>query len=171
MEHEVYKLLDNLGIKYTKINHPPLFTYEDSKKYNINIDAIVCKSLFIKNKNKSQYYIVLLPLDKKADLKQIQMELEETRLSFGDETTLQQKTGIKSGAVSIFNCINMKDKDIIYIIDETLLQYEKVAFHPNVNTETIIFSSKEMYKILEYYDIRYRFIKMEKNDEHICRIK
>ncbi len=160
MENEVYKLLDKLNIEYTKIEHPPLFTCEDNEKYNIKFDAVVCKNLFIRNNNKSQYYVVSLPLEKRVDLKSLQMILGEKRLSFGNENVLEEKLGIKSGAVSIFNIINLKDKDISFILDEDILKYEKVGFHPNINTETVIFNPKELHRIFECYDVKYKFIKM-----------
>ena len=160
MQNEVYKLLDKLNIEYTKIEHPPLFTCEDNEKYNIKFDAVVCKNLFIRNSNKSQYYLVSLLLEKRVDLKSLQMLLEEKRLSFGNENVLEEKLGIKSGAVSIFNIINLKDNDIIFVLDEEILKYEKVGFHPNINTETVIFNPKEITKILEFYNVEFKFIKI-----------
>ena len=73
MENEVYKLLDKLNIEYTKVEHPPLFTCEDNEKYNIKFDAVVCKNLFIRNSNKSQYYVISLPLEKRIDVKSLPM--------------------------------------------------------------------------------------------------
>ena len=89
------------------------------------------------------------------------MLLEEKRLSFGNENVLEEKLGIKSGAVSIFNIINLKDNDIIFVLDEEILKYEKVGFHPNVNTETVIFNPKELYRIFECYNVKYKFIKTQ----------
>lgn len=77
MKNEVYQLLNKLHIQYEKIEHPPLFTCEDNEKYNIKFNAIVCKNLFIRNSNKSQYYLVALPLEKRVDLKLLQMLLGE----------------------------------------------------------------------------------------------
>lgn len=158
MKNEVYQLLNKLHIQYDKVEHPPLFTCEDNKKYNIKFDAIVCKNLFIRNSNKSHYYLVALPLEKRVDLKLLQMLLGEKRLSFGNENVLEEKLRIKSGAVSIFNIINLKDKDIMFILDEDILKCEKVGFHPNINTETVIFNPKELNKIFEYYNVNYKFI-------------
>ena len=160
MENEVYRLLDKLNIQYTKIEHPPLFTCEDNEKYNIKFDAMVCKNLFIRNSNKSQYYLVALPLEKRVDLKLLQLILEEKRLSFGNENALEQKLGVKTGSVSIFNIINLKDKDIILVLDEDILRCEKVGLHPNINTATVIFNPKEITKILEHYNVEYKFIKI-----------
>ena len=158
MKNEVYKLLNKLQIQYDKIQHPPLFTCEDNEKYNIKFDAEVCKNLFIRNSNKSQYYLVTIPIEKVVNLKYLQSLLEETRLSFGNENILEEKLGIKTGAVSIFNIINLKENDIIFVLDNEILKYEKVAFHPNVNTETVMFNPKELNKIFEYYNVNYKFI-------------
>ena len=160
MENEVYQLLNKLYIKYEKIKHPPLFICEDNEKYKIKFDAIVCKNLFIRNSNKSQYYFVALPIEKRVDLKLLQMLLGEKRLSFGNENVLEEKLGIKSGAVSIFNIINLKDKDIMFILDEDILKCEKVGFHPNINTETVIFNPQEIHKIFECYNVKYKFIEI-----------
>lgn len=158
MENDVYKLLDKLNIKYKKIEHPPLFTYEDNEKYNIKFDAVVCKNLFIRNRDKSQYYVFVLPLDKRGNLKLLQTKLGETRFSFGDKSILEEKLGVKAGNVSIFNIVNIKDNDIIFILDEDILKYKQVGFHPNINTETVIFNPEEITKVFEHYNVKYKFI-------------
>ena len=158
MENEVYKLLDKLNIEYSKVKHPPLFSGKDNEKYNLHFDAVVCKNLFLRNNTKSQYYLVSLPLDKKINLKALQAFLQETRLSFGEESALEEKLGVKSGSVSIFNVMNLKEKDIIFLLDESILKIEKVGFHPNINTETVIFNPTELPKIFEYYNVNYKFV-------------
>ena len=160
MEKEVYKLLDELEIEYEKIEHPPLFSGSDSEKYNVKIDALDCKNLFLRNNKKTQYYLVCLPVEKRADLKKLQEKLNETRLSFGNEQVLEEKLGIKSGSVSIFNVINLTDKNLIFILDEDMLKGERVAFHPNVNTASVMFSPKYLTKILDHFEAKYRFIKV-----------
>lgn len=66
MKNEVYSLLNKLNIEYSKIGHPPLFTCDDFKEYQIKFDGMICKNLFITNSNKSKYYFVILPLNKKG---------------------------------------------------------------------------------------------------------
>ena len=160
MENEVYKLLNELEIEYEKIEHPPLFSGSDSEKYNVKIDALDCKNLFLRNNKKTQYYLVCLPVEKRADLKKLQEKLNETRLSFGNEQVLEEKLGIKSGSVSIFNVINLTDKSLIFILDEDMLKGERVAFHPNINTASVMFSPKYLTKILEHFGAKYKFIKV-----------
>jgi len=50
--------------------------------------------------------------------------------------------------------------DINFVLDEDILKYEKVGFHPNINTATVIFNSKELHRIFECYDIKYKYMKI-----------
>ena len=158
MEEKVYELFEKLNIAYEKVEHPPLFVCGDDEKYGVKFDGLHCKNLFLRNKNKSNYYLVSMPAEKRADLRELQEKLEETRLSFGNEETLWEKLNIKSGSVSLLNIITVEKTDIEFIIDDELLKSEKVGFHPNVNTATVFFSPNEIRKILEYYNVRYRFL-------------
>lgn len=160
MEKKVYELLKKLGIEYNIVEHPALFSGKDNKKYNIKFNSVVCKNLFITNNKKNQYYLFILPLEKKINLKLAQEELKESRLSFGDEKTLEEKLKIKSGSVSVFNIINVEKTDIIFVIDKEILTYKKVGFHPNINTLTVEFDPKELPKILEKFNVNYKFIEM-----------
>ena len=160
MEEKVYEMFDSLSIKYEKVEHPPLFTCADNDKYKIKFDGTICKNLFIRNKDKSQYYLIALPLEKKANLKQLQEKLQETKLSFGNEETLEEKLKIKSGAVSILNIVNVGTTDIIFVIDNEILKSDKIGFHPNVNTATVLFFPNEIKKILDNYNVSYRFIEL-----------
>lgn len=160
IEEKVYIMFNKLNIIYEKVEHSPIFTGADYDKDNIKFNAMLCKNLFIRNKSKSQYYLVALPLEKRADLKQLQEKLKETKLSFGNEEILEEKLKIKSGSVSILNIVNTENTDIIFIIDSEILKSNKVGFHPNVNTATVLFSPNEISKILDNYNIVYKFIEV-----------
>jgi len=164
MEQKVYDLLNELSIEFEVVQHPPLFTCDDNDKYNVNLlDGVNCKNLFIRNKDKSQYYLVSLPVSdvaKRLDLKNLQEELGESKLSFGNEIALGEKLSIKTGAVSIFNIVNSPETDVIFLLDKEILNYDKICFHPNVNTATIVLSPNEIEKILKYCSVEYKFIKL-----------
>jgi Ala-tRNA(Pro) deacylase len=159
-KEEVYVFFDELGIAYEAVEHPPLFTQADNEKLRPNIGAVIFKNLFLRNKNKSSYYLLSLPLEKKADLPALQRLLEESRLSFGDETALMEKLHIRPGSVSLLNPIGAMRSDITFIIDDTVFDYEKFGVHPNDNTATIIFSPKDLPKLLNAIGVTYRFVKL-----------
>ena len=82
MDEKVYKLFRELEIPFEKIEHPALFSCNDNEKYNLSFNGTICKNLFIRNSNKSQYYLIVLPIEKQLNLKDLQKLLNESRLSF-----------------------------------------------------------------------------------------
>jgi len=158
MEEKVYEVLDKLNIEYELVEHPKLFTYADNEKYGVSFKGTVCKNLFLRNKDKSKYYLVVVPLERKVDLKVLQEKLKETRLSFGDEAILEEKLKIKSGTVSILNIVNVEKTDIIVVLDEDILNHKKVGFHPNVNTVTVMIEPNDIKTFLDFYNVIYKCI-------------
>ena len=158
MEEKVYKVLKELNIEYEKVEHPALYTVEDCEKYNIKMEGLECKNLFLRNKEKTKYYLVSLPLEKRANLKEIQEKLRETRLSFGSDEVLYEKLGIQSGSVSLLNIIEVEKADVKFIIDKCVLDANKVGFHPNVNTATVLFKPQDIETILKKYGVEYEFM-------------
>jgi len=162
MKEKVYAVLDELGIEYEVVNHPPLFTADDDEKYGIEFNGTICKCLFLRNKNKSKYYVYAMPLDKRADIKAIGERLGESKMSFGSEEALEEKLHIKSGAVSVFNVVEVPKTDVIFVMDEDVLKCDKVGFHPNDNTATVLLAPKDIEKIWQKYDIdtSFNFVKI-----------
>lgn len=161
MEEKVYKVFNNLNIEYDVIHHPAAFTCNDINEDEIKFDGVACKNLFLRNKNKSKYYLILMPINKKVEIKSIEKLLDETKMSFGSEEVLAEKLNITRGSVSMLNIIGVEKTDVTFIIDKCILDNNKVGFHPNVNTATIIFSTKDIEKILNHYNVDYRFITIE----------
>ena len=154
----VYALLDRLGIEYGKVDHPPIFTQADSELRPVQIDAVIFKNLFLRNKDKSRYYLYSLPLTKRADLAAVAKALGETRLSFGDEDALQEKLNIRHGAVSFLNVIGLECPDVSILIDSSVFDCDKIGVHPNDNTATVILRPQDIQRILAACGVEYRFL-------------
>ena len=159
---QVYALLDRLGIEYEVIEHPPMFTQADSATQRVNIDAVIFKNLFLRNKNKSRYYLYSLPLDKRADLIAVAKTLGETRLSFGDENALREKLNIQHGAVSFLNVIGAEGTDVTLLLDSSVFDYNRIGVHPNDNTATVILKPQDIQKILDACGVEYKFMAPER---------
>jgi GNAT superfamily N-acetyltransferase len=162
----VYALLDSLGIAYGKVDHPAIFTQADSELRPVQTDAVIFKNLFLRNKDKSRYYLYSLPLTQRADLPAVAKALSETRLSFGDADALARKLNIQHGAVSFLNIIGAECTDVTLLIDSTAFDCDKIGVHPNENTATVILRPQDIERILHACDARYKFIAFI-NDEPI----
>ena len=65
----VFAALDALGIAYERYDHPPVFTGEDAAQHWAAIPARGVKNLFLRNKKGNRHYLVILPIEKEADLR------------------------------------------------------------------------------------------------------
>ena len=101
-----------------------------------------------------------MPLHKRANIKEIERKLNIKKLTFADEESLLEKLNITPGSVSILNIIGAKDTDVMFIVDKELLNIDKVCFHPNDNTASIIFESKYLKNILDYFNASYEFMEI-----------
>ncbi len=159
MEEEVYNVFDRLKIPYEVIRHNAI--YKSSDRGNLEIDfrgAVCCKNLFLKDEKNGKKYLVSLKLSKRANLKLLQSELGSNRLTFASDTELFENLGIKSGNASILNIICKPNTSVLFVIDKELLNFDKVCFHPNVNTASISFSPNYVCDILESYKANYIFL-------------
>ena len=71
-----------------------------------------------------------------------------------------QYLGVFPGSVSPFGLINDHEKHVHVFIDENLGNAERLAFHPNVNTSTLIITKSDLITFLEYTGNTYEFISL-----------
>ena len=159
MEQKVYDLFDKLDIKYEIIKHPPVFGASDRE--NIPLKVIGNgTNLLVKDKAGKNFFLISLPIDKKANLKLIQASLGCGRLEFASETELEENLGIKKGNASVLNIIEKEDTKVKFIIDKEILDIDSVCFHPNVNTASIKFSPLDIKKVLDNFNANYVFMEV-----------
>lgn len=157
-EKKVYAVLDELGISYTRHEHPPVYTVEQAEEHWTQIIGAHCKNLFLRNKKGNRHYLVILEASKIADLKSLNKLLGEDRLSFASEKRLMKYLGLEAGAVSAFGLIQDTENLVQVVIDDDLKKAEAVNFHPNVNTATVGISFSDFEKFLTWSRNTIRFI-------------
>lgn len=148
-EEKVYEVLDNLGIEYRKIEHPPVYTVEEADRYWADLEGAHTKNLFFRNKKGNRHFLVILDSSKNLDIKALQSKIGAGTLSFASDRRLSEHLGLSKGAVSVFGLINDEKKAVEVIVDSKLLKSDRIGFHPNVNTATITISMDGFKKFLE----------------------
>src|SRR5687768_4951411 len=130
----VYDELRRLQIVFEAYEHPPVFNSEDVDKYWREIPATPVKNLFLRNKKGNREYLVILGVDKRADLQQLVKVIGDDRFSFGSAERLMTTLGVTPGSVSPFGLLHEGSTQVKVIIDDDLRQAERLIFHPNDNT-------------------------------------
>lgn len=136
----VYEALDALGVRYECHEHPAVFNAEDASKYWDRIPGVQCKNLFLRNKKGDRHYLVVVEIGKRVDLKDLVKVIGDDRLSFGSPERLMGELGLTPGSVSPFGLINDPDGSVRVILDEDLRGADRLIFHPNLNTASVVVS-------------------------------
>ena len=144
----VYAALSALGIHYERYEHPPVFTAEEAAIHWAALSATKCKNLFLRNKKGNRHYLVILEISKAADLKQIVKFVGDDRLSFGSPERLMNELRLTPGSVSPFGLINDDDGSVRVLIDADLRGADRLIFHPNINTASVVVSWQDLEKFL-----------------------
>src|SRR5271156_4098589 len=138
-----------LGIETETVDHPPLFTVEDSQTLRGEIPGGHTKNLFVKDK-KGRLFLLVLGEETRVDLKRVHEKIgAQGRVSFGSAELLQEVWGVKPGAVTPFGAINDAGGRVTVVLDATMMRCERLNFHPLVNTRTTGLSSRDIIKFLQ----------------------
>ena len=143
-EVRVYDLLDKLGIEYERTDHEEANTMEKCNEIDKILDTIICKNLFLRNRQQTEFYLLMMPGDKPFKTKYITKQLGCSRLSFAPSEKMLEYLDIKPGAVSIMGLMNDKDNKIQLVIDKPVVESETLGCHPCVCTSSLKFKTKDI---------------------------
>lgn len=150
-EIRVYDLLDKLNIEYVRIDHEPLMTMESCVTAERVLGGHVCKNLLLCNRQKTAYYLLMMPGDKKFMTKELSAQINSARLSFADGEDMERMLDITPGSLSVMGLMNDKNKEVKLLIDEDTLNADYVGCHPCINTSCIRIKMKDLLEIFLPY--------------------
>ena len=157
MKQKIFTLLEELQIPYQNFEHKPAFTCEESK--GIDLPGQRVKSLLLKNKQKNNFFMVVLADEKRLDSNVIRKYFWENKISFASEELMIEKIWVKPGHVSPFAMINNVDQDITVVFDESLKDVE-IGIHPLQNDNTIVIKVLDVLHFLENIWAKHCFVKL-----------
>ena len=157
---QVYDVLDAMGIAYSAHEHPPIFTGEAAAEHWKDIPGTGIKNLFLRNKKGDRHYLVILAVEKQADLRRLVTLIGDDRLSFGSPDRLMAHLGVTPGSVSVFGLIHAGAAPVQVIVDEDLRSAERLIFHPNDNRASVSISFADFERFLASRPNRVRWIRL-----------
>lgn len=148
IEREVLEALEALGIACVRHEHPPVATVEEAEKHWAGLKGTHCKNLFLRNNKGNRHYLVIAPVMRGIDLKRLNIQLGEDRLSFASPERLKRVLGLDPGSVSPFGLIHDERHEVRVVLDRSLKDSGFLGFHPNVNTATLEISLADLERFL-----------------------
>jgi Ala-tRNA(Pro) deacylase len=149
---DLFAYLDKLAIRHETVEHPPLFTVEDSQALRGKIPGAHIKNLFVKDK-KGRLFLLVAEEEAKIDLKKAHELIgAQGRVSFGSAERLEEVWGVKPGAVTPFGAINDTAGQVTVVLEADLMRAERINAHPLVNTMTTGVSRDDLLAFLRAVD-------------------
>ena len=143
-EIRVYDMLDSLGIKYCRIDHAPADKMEACGEIDKKLGVVICKNLFLCNRQKTRFYLLMMPADKPYRTRIFSKLAGSSRLSFGPPEEMEQFLDVTPGSVSILGLMNDKDNVVNLYIDQEVIDAEFLGCHPCINTSSLRFKTKDI---------------------------
>lgn len=143
-ELDTYEILQKLEIPFTGIDHEAAMTMENLQSVESVLEVNVSKNLLLCNSQKTKFYLLLMPGDKKFLTKNLSKQINSARLSFADGTYMEEFLNITPGSLSVFGLMYDKDNMVNLVIDKDILNDEYFGCHPCVNTSTIKIKTEDM---------------------------
>lgn len=143
-EIRVYDLLDELGIEFERTDHEEANTMEACLEIDSILGTVICKNLFLCNRQKTDFYLLMMPGYKPFKTKDITKQIGCSRLSFAGAEDMEKYLNIKPGAVSIMGLMNDTEGKVQLLIDKPVIESETLGCHPCVSTSSLKMKTKDV---------------------------
>ena len=143
-ELNTYTLLERLGISYSRLDHAKADTVEDCREVEQVLGTEICKNLFLCNRQKTVFYLLVMPGKKIFQTKKLSQQLGVSRLSFADPSYLKDYLDLAPGSVSVLGLMNDRQKTVRLVIDRDVLSHAFFGCHPCVNTSSLKIKTSDL---------------------------
>lgn len=155
---QVANKLQELGITYDVVDHPPAFSTEQADSYIEGLEGVRTKSMFLTNKKKTQYYLLIMDDKKPLDMDDFKAQVGANRIRMASLDSLAEKMNLPAGTVSPFGLLNNEEKDIHVYFDKEIVSEDVMTFHPNTNEKTIFIKTQDLFRFLESIGFTYKIV-------------
>ena len=136
-EMAVYDLLDKLGISYVRLDHDAAGHVEYCDEVGEILGVDICKNLFLCNRQKTKFYLLMMPGKKEFHTKDLSTQIDSSRLSFADEEFMEKFLNVTPGSVSVMGLMNDTSNQVQLLIDRDVTQSKYIGCHPCINTSSL----------------------------------
>jgi Ala-tRNA(Pro) deacylase len=129
--------------------HSEAITCADYRKLNLNLPGAHTKNLFLRDKQGTQHFLLVVPADLQINLVALSAQLSVSKLGMASVDRLQHFLKVMPGAVSILALFADLDRKVQLLIDQSLWNSSAIQAHPMINNQTMIISQANLLKFLK----------------------
>ena len=165
LEKEIrcYDLLDRLNVPYQRIDHEAANTMEACAAVDEALNATICKTLLLCNRQCTAFYLLMIPGEKHFKTSVLSKEIGSSRLSFAAPEYMEQFLDITPGSLSVLGLMNDKENRVQLLMDEDILKGNYFGCHPCINTSSLRIATRDlMERIIPALGHEPRFVTLPK---------
>ncbi len=136
-EIRVYDFLDHLHVDYQRLDHDITASMEECAEVEKILDIEISKNLFLCNRQKTAFYLLMMPGNKAFRTKDLSAQIQSARLSFASAEDMEKYLDITPGSVSVLGLMNDTEEKVRLLIDEDVLKHDFIGCHPCINTSSL----------------------------------
>jgi len=143
-EEGLTRFLDEQGIAYSRVDHPPVFTCAEAERLRPDMTGVSTKNLFLRDEKGERFFLLMTACEKRANLGELGKRIGAKKLHLGPEDRLEELLGVTRGAVTALGLANDTGHKVELLVDEEIWGADAFLCHPLVNTATLVLSKADL---------------------------
>jgi Ala-tRNA(Pro) deacylase len=127
LQRKVYETFSALGIPFGRVDTDPGITMEDCQHIDEKIGVHIVKTLFLCNRQQTEFYLYVTTDDKPFVTREFCGALGIPRVSFAPADKLWELTGVEVGATTILSAVLSSCGCVHLVMDRTVAEGEWFA--------------------------------------------
>lgn len=150
-EEAAFSLLEELQIPYDRVSGDAADTMEKCAIVSEALGASIHKNLFLCNRQKTNFYLLVLPADKPFHTKDLSAQIGSSRLSFAPEEELWNLLHCTPGSATVLGLMNDTENRVRLLLDADVAANPNFTCHPCICTSSLKFRTEDLlHKILPH---------------------
>ena len=145
-EIKVYDLLDRLGIEYFRTDHKAAGTIADCLEVDRVLGITICKNLFLCNRQKTAFYLLMMPGHKNLRTKELSAQIPTSRLSFASGEDMAKYLNVLPGSATVMGLMNDTENHVQLLLDKDVKAGEFIGCRPCINTSSLKLYTKDIFE-------------------------
>ena len=121
LQQKTYETLNTLGIAYERVDCAETITMEDCAAVDERLQMQTVKTLFLSNRQQTEFYLFVTPGDKRFVCRDFAAALGVSRPSFAPAELMLAMIGTEIGAATVFGTLLESARGVRVIIDRDVL--------------------------------------------------
>ncbi len=144
LEEKVFSYLHKLNIEYQGVTNDVSEAMSECEEISKVLGEEIRKTVFLCNRQKTQYYLVVMPANKRFDTKTFAKNMECARVSFASEDDMINILGVSYGNASVMSIFNDTNKIVQVVLDKEVASNDFFACNTGISTTHIKFKTSDL---------------------------